>query len=97
MSTFDNILVIGGGGYVGAVLVPKLLSLGYKVKVYDLMIYGQEVFESVKNHPNLSFIKQINLSFCFCCYPSWDYCLADYRCRRLSFYPLFSIVWFSCF
>jgi nucleoside-diphosphate-sugar epimerase len=38
-------------------LVPKLLKLGYKVKVYDLFIYGQEVFDRVKGHPNLNLIK----------------------------------------
>ncbi len=57
MATLDNILIIGGGGYVGTVLVPKLLLLGYKVKVYDLLIYGKEVFDSVKKHPNLKIIK----------------------------------------
>ena len=35
-----NILVTGGAGYVGAVLVPKLLYAGYNVTVLDLMIYG---------------------------------------------------------
>ncbi len=50
-------MVIGGGGYVGAVLVPKLLRSGYKVDVYDLFIYGEEVFNSVKDNPDLTLIK----------------------------------------
>lgn len=37
---FDSVMVIGGGGYVGAVLVPKLLEAGCRVKVYDLFIYA---------------------------------------------------------
>lgn len=40
----QHILVTGGAGYVGAVLVPKLLAAGYQVSVLDLMLYGQ-VFE----------------------------------------------------
>lgn len=43
----------GGAGYVGSVLVPKLLNAGYRVKVLDLFLYGKEVFEGVKNHPFL--------------------------------------------
>ena len=35
-----NILVIGGGGYVGTVLVDQLIAENYKVTVYDLFIYG---------------------------------------------------------
>ena len=57
MRKFKNIMVIGGGGYVGAVLVPKLLKDGYKVKVYDLFIYGEDVLNSVKDNPNLTLIK----------------------------------------
>ena len=49
-----NILVTGGAGYVGAVLVPYFLGLGYRVTVLDLMIYGEEV---LPNHPNLKKIK----------------------------------------
>ncbi|MEW6618861.1 MAG: SDR family oxidoreductase [bacterium] len=52
-----NILITGGAGYVGAVLVPKLLEKGYGVKVIDLYIYGEDVLDSVKDHPNLVQIK----------------------------------------
>ncbi len=49
-----KILVTGGGGYVGSMLVPKLLSLGYHVDVVDLFIYGEDVLD---NHYNLRKIK----------------------------------------
>lgn len=52
-----TILVTGGAGYVGSTLVPKLLKQGHQVKVLDLMIYGVEVFDSIKNHPSLQIIK----------------------------------------
>ena len=52
-----TILVTGGAGYVGAVLIPKLLHAGYKVKVLDLYIYGDHVLNAVKNNPNLKEIK----------------------------------------
>lgn len=57
MSTFQNVLVTGGAGYVGAVLVPKLIEKGYRVKVIDLYIYGQDVFLIMKGNPNLTEIK----------------------------------------
>ena len=44
-----NIFVTGGAGYVGAVLVPQLLSEGHKITVLDLMLYGQNVFQTNKN------------------------------------------------
>ena len=49
-----KIFITGGAGYVGSRLVPRLLSLGHKVTVYDLMIYGENVLE---NHINLKKIK----------------------------------------
>ena len=49
-----KIIIIGGVGYVGADLVPKLLKLGYSVTVYDLFIYGIDVLD---NHENLKLIK----------------------------------------
>ena len=57
MGNLKNIFVTGGAGYVGSVLVPKLLAQGYHVKVLDLYLYGQDVLSAVKNHPNLTEIK----------------------------------------
>ncbi len=52
-----NILVTGGAGYVGAVLVPKLLAGGYHVKVLDWYIYGEDVLRAVEGHPGLTQVK----------------------------------------
>lgn len=52
-----NVVVTGGAGYVGAVLVPRLLEKGYHVKVLDLYLYGEDVFDAVKGHPNLEHVK----------------------------------------
>lgn len=55
--TIKNVLVTGGGGYVGAVLIPKLLEHGYAVRVLDLFIYGEQVFDNVKGNPKLELYK----------------------------------------
>ena len=46
-------LVTGGAGYVGSVLIPKLLAKGYHVKVLDLYLYGEDLFNSVRDNPSL--------------------------------------------
>lgn len=57
MKPIRQVLVTGGAGYVGAVLVPKLLGRGYRVKVLDLYIYGEHVLDAVKDNPGLEQIK----------------------------------------
>jgi len=57
MRPIRQVLVTGGAGYVGTVLVPKLLDKGYRVKVLDLYIYGEHVLDVVREHPNLEQIK----------------------------------------
>lgn len=57
MNELKNVLVTGGAGYVGSVLVPKLLDRGYRVRVLDLYIYGEDVLCSVEDNPRLEQIK----------------------------------------
>jgi nucleoside-diphosphate-sugar epimerase len=52
-----HVLVTGGAGYVGAVLVPKLLARGHRVTVLDLYIFGDQVLKAVSGHPGLREIK----------------------------------------
>ncbi|MFL2771255.1 MAG: NAD-dependent epimerase/dehydratase family protein [Rhodospirillaceae bacterium] len=52
-----NILVTGGAGYVGSVLVPKLLAVGHSVTVLDLYLYGEDVFDDVRPNSRLREIK----------------------------------------
>ncbi len=44
-----NVIVIGGAGYVGCKLIPALLEENYKVTVFDLMIYGNNLPADSKN------------------------------------------------
>jgi nucleoside-diphosphate-sugar epimerase len=53
----QTVLVTGGAGYVGSLLVPEMLDAGYRVKVLDLMIYGDESLDPVAGHENLEIIR----------------------------------------
>ena len=48
-----TVLVVGGGGYIGAVLVRRLLQRGYNVRVLDCFLYGSESLEELTGHPTL--------------------------------------------
>lgn len=51
-----NVLVTGAGGYIGSVLVPKLLNKGYHVKAIDRFFFGTDKLPP--SHENLTVIKE---------------------------------------
>lgn len=52
-----NILVTGGAGYIGSVLVRKLLKQGYNVKVIDKLLFGRESIQELERLSNFKFIQ----------------------------------------
>jgi len=52
-----NILVIGGAGYIGSALVQRLLDLGRKVRVLDLLVYGDAPISQFYKHPNFELVQ----------------------------------------
>jgi len=51
----ETVLVTGAGGYIGSVLVPKLLKAGYRVKALDRFFFGKE---KLPVHENLEVIQE---------------------------------------
>lgn len=45
-----TVVVTGGAGYVGAILIPKLLHKGYQVRVIDLFLFGHDVLPEGNPH-----------------------------------------------
>jgi nucleoside-diphosphate-sugar epimerase len=45
----QTILVAGGAGYIGCVLIPKLVERGYKVRLLDRMYFGEQGLDSVRD------------------------------------------------
>ena len=53
-----NILIIGGAGYLGSRLVDTLINENkYNIIVYDLFIYGVDIFDHLKNNKSFNSIK----------------------------------------
>lgn len=50
------VLVIGGAGYVGSLLVRRLLVRGYNVRVLDRLLYGGEAIQELAGHPRFELV-----------------------------------------
>ena len=56
VSTGDAVLVVGGAGYIGSIVVSKLLDRGYSVRLLDRLVYGDQSIAPLLTHPKLEFI-----------------------------------------
>jgi nucleoside-diphosphate-sugar epimerase len=52
-----KVLLIGGAGYIGSALLPKLLKAGYHVRLLDVFLYGREPIRDCLEHPNLEIVE----------------------------------------
>jgi nucleoside-diphosphate-sugar epimerase len=52
----DWVLVVGGAGYIGSLLVERLLEGRCRVRVLDRLLYGDESLRPVKNHPDFELV-----------------------------------------
>ena len=52
-----HILVIGGAGYIGSALLPKLLDKGYRVRLLDLLLFDTDPISAILGHPNLEIVQ----------------------------------------
>jgi nucleoside-diphosphate-sugar epimerase len=54
----DNVvLVVGGAGYIGSLVIEKLLARGHKVRLLDNLVYGDQAIRNLLTNPQLEFIK----------------------------------------
>lgn len=49
----EDVLVVGGAGYIGSILARQLLDAGYRVRVLDLELFGTKSLADVLDHPRL--------------------------------------------
>jgi nucleoside-diphosphate-sugar epimerase len=52
-----SVLLIGGAGYIGSGLLPRLLKRGYRVRLLDGFIFGDEPIANCLGHPQLEVVK----------------------------------------
>lgn len=55
-STAAPVLVVGGAGYIGSIVVRKLLDRGLRVRLLDKLTYGDSAIAGVLDHPRLEFL-----------------------------------------
>ncbi|MFE9396297.1 aminotransferase class I/II-fold pyridoxal phosphate-dependent enzyme [Streptomyces flavidovirens] len=57
-SLHRRVVVTGAGGYLGSVLVPKLLAAGHYVTAVDTFYFGRQTLKESEDHPRLRVVVQ---------------------------------------
>src|SRR5580700_1434662 len=52
-----QVLVLGGGGYLGSVVVARLLQGGYRVRVLDSFLFGEGALDGVRAHAGCELVR----------------------------------------
>ena len=52
----EDVLIVGGAGYIGSALTELLLKKGYRVRILDLELFGRDSLDSMIDHPRLEFM-----------------------------------------
>src|SRR5215472_3835996 len=53
----STVLVVGGAGYIGSLVIEKLLAQGYRIRLLDNLVYGDEAIRNLLNNPRLEFVR----------------------------------------
>jgi nucleoside-diphosphate-sugar epimerase len=53
----EVVLVVGGAGYIGPLVIEKLLAQGSKVRLLDSLVYGDQAIRGFLNNPRLELFK----------------------------------------
>ncbi len=53
----EDVLVVGGAGYIGSVLTKQLLDAGYRVRILDMELFGIDSLSEMLSHPRLDVMK----------------------------------------
>jgi nucleoside-diphosphate-sugar epimerase len=57
LKNIKKIVVTGGAGYIGSILIPKLLAKGYEVKIYDNLTYTDIGIKDLLENKMLTLVK----------------------------------------
>jgi len=49
----EDVLIVGGAGYIGSILTEQLLDRGYRVRILDMELFGRDSLGTMLKHPRL--------------------------------------------
>ncbi len=53
----EYVLIIGGAGYIGSVLARRLVQKGYRVRILDQLMFGDESIHALRADPHFELIR----------------------------------------